>query len=114
MQQVGEGEQKGALTAREYPEPGDKSKENTGQKLPGRTDVDKSSGVYLDGWMSMGVRSGFCGEVSTEVIQGQTESQLACHQRPQREQLVSTGLLRAMDGMAVLSYTERVTAVNPA
>lgn len=77
-------------------------------------DVVKSSGVYLDGWMSMGVRSGFCGEVSTEVIQGQTESQLACHQRPQREQLVSTDLLRAMDGMAVLSYTERVTAVNPA
>ena len=60
----------------------------------------------------MGVGSGFCGEVSTEVIQGQTESQLACHQRLQREQLASTGLLQAVDGMAVLSYTERVTAFN--
>lgn len=53
--------------------------------------------------MSVGVRSGFCAEVSTENIQGQTESQLARHQRPQREQLVSTGLLQVVDGMAASS-----------
>lgn len=59
--------------------------------------------------MSMGVRSGFCEEVRTEVIQGQTESQLACHQRPQREQLASTGLLQAVDGMAVVRPSQTPT-----